>query len=735
MKLTLIFLILLVPLLANAQLGSSTTAKKIDQINSNTGTDIILNPNDKVIMNYFTGSKALQSSATNEVEESAVTNTELGYVSGVTSGIQGQIDAKQDQLPLTTDGDILYYNAGFARLPIGTTAQVLAVSALGLPEWIDLPPSVSVTTKGDLQTYSTAPDRLPVGLDGQLLAADSAESTGLIWIDAPSTSPTTTIGDLIYNNTGSAAGDTRLPIGSDDQLLTVVSGEPAWADAPVSTTLTTKGDIQTYDTANARLPVGADGTFLVADSAETTGLKWSDTLSGTVNPVSDWQSFNLEIKATTTDPIEGGTPTKRAFYRTVGDELEVRVSYIQTTNGGSGSGTYYIDIPGGYQVDTNKFHNALNAGTGGAGWAAGFITGGNHDGHVLIDPILNRIYWYLGSDTNPINPASNTFFNLGQTTVRFSFFARVPVQGLSSGTSVVTQNTSLVKVHANNITGETSTASFAYNAVNNATEIEDTHNALSDTGNIIFTAPVDSYYDVEFGSRIDTSSSLTNFECGIFITSSVPGTPTNLAYNNENDSNSGVLANTFKCIFKDIKLNAGDVINEFYFRKGGTASITWQTDTRFNLLKISEHPKQKTIVGTFSENATKCQTKYLTADVTTNVADIADLRFTGLTNGKNYTIELRAVKQGTFTNLDNLIMFITGTGSVSGCGLAISSTAANMNPTNYVKCPVFTSTGANIVIGTSSITSGNLIAGNGTAGETYAVLCELPIAYSSTSEW
>lgn len=38
--------------------------------------------------------------------------------------------------------------------------------------------------------------------------------------------------------------------------------------------LTTKGDVYTFDTADARLPVGADGQALLADSAEITGLKW-----------------------------------------------------------------------------------------------------------------------------------------------------------------------------------------------------------------------------------------------------------------------------------------------------------------------------------------------------------------------------------------------------------------------------------------------------------------------------
>lgn len=40
-----------------------------------------------------------------------------------------------------------------------------------------------LTTKGDLFTFSTVSDRLPVGTDGQVLSANSAETTGLKWID------------------------------------------------------------------------------------------------------------------------------------------------------------------------------------------------------------------------------------------------------------------------------------------------------------------------------------------------------------------------------------------------------------------------------------------------------------------------------------------------------------------------------------------------------------------------
>lgn len=43
---------------------------------------------------------------------------------------------------------------------------------------------------------------------------------------------------------------------------------------PASLTLTTKGDILGFDTAENRLPVGADGALLVADSGAAIGLTW-----------------------------------------------------------------------------------------------------------------------------------------------------------------------------------------------------------------------------------------------------------------------------------------------------------------------------------------------------------------------------------------------------------------------------------------------------------------------------
>jgi hypothetical protein len=55
---------------------------------------------------------------------------------------------------------------------------------------------------------------------------------------------------------------------------------PTTANSP----LTTKGDLFGYSTTQARVAVGSDGDTLVADSAATTGLRWSGTPSAS-NPV------------------------------------------------------------------------------------------------------------------------------------------------------------------------------------------------------------------------------------------------------------------------------------------------------------------------------------------------------------------------------------------------------------------------------------------------------------------
>lgn len=80
---------------------------------------------------------------------------------------------------------------------------------------------------------------------------------------------------------GSAPTVDTTPLTATFVMLETVDGGITWWGFPIggdpgtASPLTTKGDLYTFTTDNARLAVGSNGTGLIADSAETAGIRWT----------------------------------------------------------------------------------------------------------------------------------------------------------------------------------------------------------------------------------------------------------------------------------------------------------------------------------------------------------------------------------------------------------------------------------------------------------------------------
>jgi len=142
--------------------------------------------------------------------------------------------------------------------------------------------------------------------------------------------PSTTLGDIEYRSS-TANTNTRLPIGTNGQILGVSAGVPAWINNDqgditevqagtgisvasgtgpipvvtntVATAFDAKGDLIGGTGADtfARLAVGANNTVLTADSSTATGLKWATPASGGGKVAQVLQTIKLDTFTTSSN--------------------------------------------------------------------------------------------------------------------------------------------------------------------------------------------------------------------------------------------------------------------------------------------------------------------------------------------------------------------------------------------------------------------------------------------------
>lgn len=82
-------------------------------------------------------------------------------------------------------------------------------------------------------------------------------------------------GAVIVVKEGSIQADTMWMCSNDSPLDVIDTHSITWIKVSQNEVLTNKGDVLTHNGTNsARLPIGIDGTVLIADSSTTSGIKW-----------------------------------------------------------------------------------------------------------------------------------------------------------------------------------------------------------------------------------------------------------------------------------------------------------------------------------------------------------------------------------------------------------------------------------------------------------------------------
>lgn len=263
----------------------------------------------------YTASRAVVSDANGFGTAATTTATEIGYVNGVTSAIQTQLDAKVAKATYSAKGSLL------AATAAGTPADVA------------------------------------VGTNGLFLKADSAQSTGVAWASA-------TANLAVTSKTANYTAVT-----TDDVILC--------DDTSASFTITlfaasgNSGKVLRIKKTNATLAnqVTIDGNASeTINGATTTTINTQHEFITIVCDGTNWQISQLYIPSiwTSYTPTGGwtGTTTYTGYYKRVGDTVEIMAGVVVS---GAPTGTNItFTVPTGLTIDTGKFPD-LTGWSGGVG--------------------------------------------------------------------------------------------------------------------------------------------------------------------------------------------------------------------------------------------------------------------------------------------------------------------------------------------------------------------------------
>ncbi len=291
--------------------------------------------------------------------------------------------------------------------------------------------------------------------------------------------------------------------------------------------------------------------------------------------MTDWTPYTMVITGSVSNPTIGTVSVNQAYWRRVGDSMEIFYELEQIGAGSAGSGDYLFSLPPGYTIDSTKVPLNDNSNIG-IFYAS--TSGGPANGTGLVQ-IADSQHFYAGVNTNTspaINTVGSTYYSLSASTVVYSLTAVVPILGWSSQSQIISQyDGRVVGLNANATSPGTFTSGATITGWGGPTQ--DTHGEFNATTGV-YTIPVSGWYDVAAQLSANAGGGTTYGAIQLILAGSQAGTYTG-PYANANTA-VGVQSN----ISKTILLVAGDTIAIAGTWNGSSTQAVYLVNLSVNLI-------------------------------------------------------------------------------------------------------------------------------------------------------
>jgi hypothetical protein len=256
----------------------------IDSFGTGGGASVITGTADRVTV----------FDANGKLGSSDITTTELDYLDGTTSNIQTQIDSKLGGSGTQVDNTVVRWDGTGGTsiqgsgIVIDDSNAVTGITSLTVDNLVvngnaitSSSGDIDLTPTGDVKVSTLTSGRVLIaGASGALAdEAQLAASRGGTGVDPSGSTGVPTI------SAGTWSVSAQLPIAQGG-----TAGATAQAGFDNLSPTTTKGDLTVNDgTNNIRVGVGSNNQVLIADSGETSGVRWGATPASalTVTSVTD----------------------------------------------------------------------------------------------------------------------------------------------------------------------------------------------------------------------------------------------------------------------------------------------------------------------------------------------------------------------------------------------------------------------------------------------------------------